>query len=111
MTTDSFELTGEKDLVKILFAENPALVIQVSDTHRAKVEQMLEESGCGFRIIGRPVAERKLTVRSQDGTLELDIDAMRDVWFHTSYLLDCESGLHQPWLSRLRFGGRKSLLS
>ena len=90
MTTDSFELTGEKDLVKILFAENPALVIQVSDTHRAKVEQMLEESGCGFRIIGRPVAERKLTVRSQDGTLELDIDAMRDVWFHTSYLLDCE---------------------
>ena len=38
----------EHDLVKLLFAENPGIVIQVSDKHKEEVKQILEDAGVGF---------------------------------------------------------------
>lgn len=90
ITTDAFEARGEKDIIKILFAENPALVIQVSEDYISKVEEYLLESGVDFRAIGHPIEERNLIVVSSEDTLALPIDRMRDIWFRSSYLLDCE---------------------
>lgn len=42
----------EHDLVKLLFAENPGIVIQVSDKHKEEVKQILEDAGVGFVKIG-----------------------------------------------------------
>ena len=46
----SLDKMKEQDIVKILFAENQGIVIQVSDKHKEEVKKILEE----MRIRGRP---------------------------------------------------------
>ncbi len=89
-TTEGFvDRMGENDLIKILFSENPALVIQVAESKRARVESTLEKAGARFFAIGRPAEERLLTVQHGEDSLQmLGIDHLRDVWFRPSYLLD-----------------------
>lgn len=74
------------DLIKILFAENPGVLIQVK--HHHLVEKILNDYGVGFAIVARPIENRKLIVEKGDFRKEFDIDALRDVWYRTSYLLD-----------------------
>lgn len=74
------------DLIKILFAENPGVLIQVK--HHHLVEKILNDYGVGFAIVARPIEDRKLIVEKGDFRREFDIDALRDVWYRTSYLLD-----------------------
>lgn len=76
----------EKDPVKVLFSEKPAVVIQVMD--RAKVEAILAKYGVGSVVIGSPVEGRTIKVSTKDSDLSFDIDALRDLWFKSSYLLD-----------------------
>jgi len=88
VNTDEFAADGETDLIKILFAENPALVIQVAEAKAKTAEAFLEKQGIRFRLIGSPIEERALVV-NHDGTQHLlGIDYMRDVWFEPSYLMD-----------------------
>jgi phosphoribosylformylglycinamidine synthase len=85
------------DPVKILFAENPGVVIQVSDVDAAN--KLLADNGIHFQIIGKVNSARVIEVKglrlpvannqkSETGNLKLDIDSLRSTWFHTSYLLD-----------------------
>ncbi|MDP2723933.1 MAG: phosphoribosylformylglycinamidine synthase [Bacteroidales bacterium] len=77
----------EKDIVKVLFSENPAVVIQVENLE--KVSQQLTSAGVGFIQIGKTVIERTLTFNHPERKrIRLDIDRLRDTWFETSYLLD-----------------------
>ena len=76
----------EKDPYKLLFAENPGVVIQVSDT--ATVEKLLTNAGIGFAKIAECTGDRQLSVRWNGGSQSFDIDQMRDVWYRPSYLLD-----------------------
>ena len=85
------EASGE-DSIKALFAENPAVVLQIADADREKFEATLTTHGVEARLIARPVAARTLT--SADGTLCLDIDALRDVWYATSHQLDRLQSFH-----------------
>ncbi|MBN9166193.1 MAG: hypothetical protein J0I07_34915 [Myxococcales bacterium] len=48
------------DLIKILFAENPGVLIQVK--HHHLVEKILNDYGIGFAIVARPVEERRLII-------------------------------------------------
>ncbi|MCB9014199.1 MAG: phosphoribosylformylglycinamidine synthase [Lentimicrobiaceae bacterium] len=77
---------GESDIVKLLFSENPGVVIQVNDLDYTTV--LLHESGLKYQILGKPSFRRFLTLRYHDGNTELDIDHMRKLWFRSSYLLD-----------------------
>ncbi len=88
ITTEGFIANGEKDLVKILFAENPAVVIQVEDAKRATVEKVLADAGVKFFMLGRPAAERVLLLEHEGTERLLGIDHLRDAWFEPSYLLD-----------------------
>lgn len=74
------------DVIKILFSENPGLLIQVK--HHHLVEKILTDYGLGFAIVGRPTESRTLTVEKDGWRHSFDIDALRDVWYETSYLLD-----------------------
>ncbi len=87
--TDGFKMYGETDLVKILFAENPAMVIQVDDKKKAAVEKLLDESGVKYFPVATPADERVVMVTHDESSLLFGIDYLRDVWFETSYLLDC----------------------
>ena len=79
----------DDDLVRILFAENPGVVIQVSDEHKYELKEYLEDVGVGFAKIGYPAPkERTITIKKDGWEHAFDIDALRDVWYKTSYLLD-----------------------
>ena len=84
----------EHDLVKILFAENPGVVIQVSDKHKDEVKKILEDAGVGFVKIGTPTEERHILVEKDDATYQFGIDYLRDVWYYSSYLLDCKQSMN-----------------
>ncbi|MCL3781261.1 phosphoribosylformylglycinamidine synthase [Prolixibacteraceae bacterium JC049] len=77
---------GEEDITKVLFAENPGLVIQVAD--KAAVEAILNEAEIAYTVIGKPIEERKVNVKANENALSFDIETLRDLWFKTSYLLD-----------------------
>ena len=77
----------ETEMLKILFAENPAVIIQVKDDGQ-KIVSELGKKGVHASIIGSISNERKLNIRLKEAQLSLDIDELRDVWFKTSYLLD-----------------------
>ena len=77
------------DLVRDLFAENPGIVVQVSQKNAREMEKFLESEGVGFMKIGFPTPnERTLVVRKNDLVHTFDIDRLRDIWYKTSYLLD-----------------------
>ena len=83
------DICKDGDVVKALFAENPGVVIQVSDEHKFEFKELMEDLGVGFAKIGYPVENsREIVVKAGDEEMSFDIDALRDVWFKTSYLLD-----------------------
>ncbi len=84
----------EHDLVKLLFAENPGIVIQVSDKRKEEVKRILEDAGVGFVKIGKPTDERHILLTKDGATYQFGIDHMRDVWYSTSYLLDCKQSMN-----------------
>ncbi len=86
--TDGFRAYGEDDLIKILFAENPAVVIQVADSAKASVEAILDESKLKYFPIACPASERVVMLTHKDREHLIAIDALRDVWYRPSYMLD-----------------------
>ncbi len=95
---------NEKDLIKILFSENPAVLIQVKANGKAK--KILEEEGIGYAIIASPNETNILTIRKDDFEIKLDKNHYRDVWFKTSYLL--ETHQNKPELAKARFENYKN---
>lgn len=83
-----YDMNGE-DVVKNLFAENPGVVIQVSDLHKHALREYLESEGIGYAKIGYPTPKkRKIVVKKNEWQHEFDIDALREAWYQTSYELD-----------------------
>ena len=83
------DICKDGDVVKALFAENPGVVIEVSDEHKQEFKDFMEDMGVGFAKIGYPVENsRSIVVKAGDEEKTFDIDALRDVWYKTSYLLD-----------------------
>ena len=78
----------DADIVKCLFAENPGVVIQVSDKDAPRVKKILDDAGVGYIKIGVPTEERHLLINKDSVTYHFGIDHLRDVWYATSYLLD-----------------------
>ena len=74
------------DPVRLLFSEQPAIVIQVKNL--VAVEELLKENGLCFYKLGKPQSSRKIDVFGLNFEYHLDIDKLRDTWYRTSYLLD-----------------------
>ncbi|MDH6342960.1 phosphoribosylformylglycinamidine synthase [Parabacteroides sp. PFB2-12] len=77
---------AEEDLMKILFAENPGILVQVKD--KKAFEQLMTECGVGFAAIAKPTTERHILVAKNGVEYHFGIDYMRDVWYQSSYQLD-----------------------
>lgn len=79
----------EDDMVKLLFAENPGVVIQVADKDRKSFETIMDKAGVAFVKIGCPTPETRTIVITKDSfSHTLDIQKLRDIWYRTSYLLE-----------------------
>ena len=72
----------EKDLIKILFAENIGIVFQAKED--AVLENKLNANKVSFFKIGSVSSIETLDL----GLWTLDIPKYRDIWFKTSFLLD-----------------------
>lgn len=90
----NFNKLKSDDLVKLLFAENPGIVIQVADKNRTEVKKFLEDAGVGYINIGRPCEERHILIEKDGAQYQFGIDYLRDVWYKTSYLLDCKQSFN-----------------
>lgn len=74
------------DLIQILFSENPGLILQVKDEKAAT--DILSQVNIDFTRLGEVTDQRKLNIKGKGADQSLDIDLLRDTWFHTSFLLD-----------------------
>ena len=82
------DIVGD-DMVKALMAENPGVVIQVSDKHKEEFKKYMEDAAISYAKIGFPVpSERTIVVKNGDNEHTFDIDSLRDEWYKTSWLLD-----------------------
>jgi len=74
----------EADLVQILFAENPGLVIQSQEP----VEDFLTAKGIHFLKLGEVTAKPEINIIHGNLAWDINIPKYRDIWFKTSYLMD-----------------------
>ena len=90
----------ESDWVKLLFAENPGVLVQTSDPEQ--LEALLRDASLGFVRLATPVlGSRTLALHQGGRRLELDIDQKRELWYRSSYLMDQHQSGEE--LARQRF--------
>lgn len=95
-----FSAFEEKDLVKILFAENIGLVLQAKDD--STFEKSLALNNVVFHKIGKATSKELLEIND----LIFDIPSLRDTWFKTSFLLDSKQSKNGT--ARQRFDNYKN---
>ncbi len=95
---------AEDDVVKILFAENPAAVIQVEN--EPAVKRVLDKYSVKALELGEMSESRSLKLSKDTWNLELSIDYLRDIWMSTSYQLDREQTV--PEVAEMRFNNFKN---
>ena len=94
MRINLHDIQGD-DMVKALMAENPGVVVQISDKHKDEFKKLMEEAGVSYAKIGYPVpGERIIVVKKGDYEHIFDIDALRDEWYKTSWLLDKKQSMN-----------------
>ena len=76
---------GEKDSVKLLFAENSGIIFQAKES---SVEAALREQQISFFRIGRVVEGDFLSIHNGASQHVFQVAELRDIWYETSFLLD-----------------------
>jgi len=76
----------EEDLVKLLFSENPGIILQVNKPE--EVETHLANNSIDFKRIGKTTKKIEFKLKHKNENLNLSINKLRDAWFKTSYLFD-----------------------
>lgn len=82
----NLDALGEKDVIKVLFSEKPALVLQVENG--IEVCEDMHFDGVNAYVIGEVNFDRKFSVSNAGVEFSLMIDHLRDQWYKSSYLLD-----------------------
>lgn len=95
------------DTNNILFCESPGVIVQVRKEDKETFYHNLGQDIISYEI-GTLIPERKLNIRlaHSPSPLSLNIDEMRDIWYHTSYLFDIRQ-VGEP-LARKRFDNYKT---
>jgi phosphoribosylformylglycinamidine synthase len=89
---------NEQDIVKVLFAENAGVLLQVNDI--AKVDAILAEMNIAYHTIGHATNASELSITNKDTNFNLSVSDLRDVWYKTSYLLDRKQSGEEKALER-----------
>ena len=97
-----FSFLAEKDMIKILFAENPGVLIQIADKDAKKVSALMDKAGVAYAFLGKPGKAGLLNIKKDADSWSLDIPSLRDLWFKTSYLLDRRQSGEEKALERYK---------
>ncbi|MDD7884846.1 phosphoribosylformylglycinamidine synthase [Flavivirga sp. 57AJ16] len=76
---------NEPDSFKLLFSENPGIVIQAKDH---AIESVLNGANIEFHNIGNVTESDTLSIINNAETFTMTVSRLRDVWYKTSFLLD-----------------------
>ena len=93
---------GEIDSIKLLFSENPGIVVQSKDE---SIEKILNNKGIDYYKIGSVTTEKNLLLKNHSDSYEINIQEYRDYWFKTSMLLDKKQTANN--LSEIRYTNYK----
>lgn len=88
---------GESDIVKLLFAENAGVVVQLKDE---EAEKALLEAEINAVKIGAVTEDGSLKIKNNKAELNFNVEQLRDVWYKTSYLLDAKQTANNLALDR-----------
>ncbi|MBN2523408.1 MAG: phosphoribosylformylglycinamidine synthase [Bacteroidales bacterium] len=77
---------GDQDHIRKLFSESPALILQVANGD--KVISELTAKNINSFTIGKVNKNRIFTITNGVDKFNFNINSLRDIWFHTSFLLD-----------------------
>jgi phosphoribosylformylglycinamidine synthase len=77
---------NECDSIKVLFSENPGVIVQTTDPE--KMEELFRQNNISCIPIGKPIDERGIRLKNFTEDYIFDIDNLREMWFRPSYLLD-----------------------
>ena len=102
INTGAFE---EDDLIKIMFSENPGVVIQVDD----EKEIIKELKGLKYKNIGEVNLNGKIEINHREKIYKFDINNLRKIWFETSYLFDMKQSGESHAYRRLHNFDRQDL--
>lgn len=91
----------EADIVKVLFSEKPAFVLQVEDDRALEI---LTDAKVSYSTIGAISTTRELKINKEDWSQSFDIEQYRDHWFSTSYQLDTKQT--EPEIAKSRRNNR-----
>jgi phosphoribosylformylglycinamidine synthase len=79
------------DLIKILFAENPGLLLQIEDKDAFSY---LTKQNVKYVELGSVTETAEISVEHHAKSFTFDIVKLRDTWFKTSFLLDARQRNH-----------------
>ncbi len=96
INTSAFE---ENDLIKVMFNENPAVVIQVNNEE--DVKYAFEKENIEYKVIGEVSLEGNMVITHGEDNYKYKIEDLRKVWFKTSYLFDIKQSGESHAYSRL----------
>ncbi|MCX7696094.1 MAG: phosphoribosylformylglycinamidine synthase [Bacteroidales bacterium] len=103
----NFSDFDESNLVKILFSEKPAIVIQV--TEPKKVINFLMAKRVKFHVLGHVIPQYQLKIVHHEETYLFDLEAWRKKWLYPSYRLDQKQTQTQLAMSRFEMIGKQEL--
>ncbi|HMB62099.1 MAG TPA: phosphoribosylformylglycinamidine synthase subunit PurQ [Eudoraea sp.] len=94
---------NEPDTIKLLFSENAGVVFQGRD---AGIKAVLKEAQIDFKSIGKVQRKAILNIKNDGVEMGLNVAALRDTWYKTSFLLDNRQTAEG--LARVRFENYKT---
>ncbi|PQB05986.1 phosphoribosylformylglycinamidine synthase [Aureitalea marina] len=80
------DVLGEADLVKMLFSENSAVVIQAKND--SAFESLMQDRDVEIFKLGEVIPKDKIEMQHGGKEYIFSVSQTRDVWYKTSYLLD-----------------------
>lgn len=76
----------EQDLVKLLYAENPGVLLQTD--HIGELVALLDEYAIGYAVLGKVTTDGKLALKKGDFSAEIDVAEARTAWFAPSAAME-----------------------
>lgn len=77
----------EEDLTKVLYSENPGVVLQVKDLN--KVKNILTRRGLYYAVIGEVHQGEELLIKKNSFESRLSIAQTRKLWYEASHEMEC----------------------
>jgi phosphoribosylformylglycinamidine synthase len=77
---------AESDDVKLLFSENPGVVLQVTELDKA--DAIFRSRGISYHLIGTPVQSDHVKIFTGNNHYSFNISEYRKIWYKTSALLN-----------------------